>query len=351
MSRSRIRGPVVPRVDSGSESAGRALGLAALIGFCCMVVLPHPVVAAPVPVLQVLQRTQGLPDGQGKAQRTSVLQTLTVDTNGARILLDSYQLPGGLKGPLTMAKVRSKGRVKQRLILRMDLGKPVVWEVDMVAGTYREEKGDLNRYQLDRRMQEDNLIRRALRLPEREREAVLKKDFLRRDYKRIVEVVKSPASQVLGYDCEHLRVTENGRLILDAYISENVPGARSYYQLYRRLGVFSEEVLDAIDGVKGLPLKATIGVVTALPPQQLEVEVLEVAQGTVPEELFNEPQNLKRADELPDTLKCAHCGKAVRGKRVPHQYKDDTGAVHFFDEATCYEAWLDLRKRGGGQKK
>ena len=113
----------------------------------------------------------------------------------------------------------------------------------------------------------------------------------------------------LASACEHLVVKENCLTIIDAQVTSAIPGARNYYHLYGRLGVFSEEVLERLRDLDGVPLKAKINVVTALRTWSLEVETKRMDVRQVPVEFFELPPNAQLIPEETGSGKCPRCGK------------------------------------------
>jgi hypothetical protein len=182
--------------------------------------------------LRAEYRTSGvLPGSRPEEGARAAIQTITVDADGSRLIYEERVEDG----PARDGVPKKEGR---KFILRMDLTPPVIYEILDGGKSYREHKGDLNEYQADRRITEDQLIKSSRKLPRGEREALLKQNYLRADGKRIVDVTRDEGKQVLGRPTDHLVVTENGRTIIDAMVTRSVPGSRSYYHLYRRLGAF-----------------------------------------------------------------------------------------------------------------
>ena len=244
-------------------------------------------------------------------------------------------------------KVGEGERATRQVILRMDGSVPTLWELDPGRKTYREQAGDLNRYQLDRRIAEDAIIQNAKTRETQERDQLLKENYLKADGSRDVELKRSPGGTLLGRGCERIEITENGRVIIDAQVSREVPGATSYFHLYRRLGAFSAEVLAKMEAIDGVPLKAKITVVTALPARELEVEVLEVQGATRPIGYFRPPEDFKKESLIPKNPRCAYCGGTIENpKAPPAQARTKTGSILLFDSEEHFEAYLDAKDAG-----
>jgi YHS domain-containing protein len=181
----------------------------------------------------------------------------------------------------------------------------------------------------------------------RERDEFYKDNYLRRDGKRIVTVTREPGETLVGRPCEHVIVKENDRLILDAQLTKDVPGARSYFHLYRRLGAFSEEVLEKLAAVEGVPLRAKITVVTALPTYTLDVEVLDLREVEVTPAVFELPAGSKKLDELPAELLCGNCGMQLEkdSLRIPAKYRRPDGSWVYFCSEACAETYVDATEK------
>jgi hypothetical protein len=102
-------------------------------------------------------------------------------------------------------------------------------------------------------------------------------------------VDRGAQKEILGYQCQEVTVTENGRRVMRAWITREVEGARSFFHLYRRLGAFSREVLEKVATLEGLPLEAEITVVTAAPAFRISARCLSVKLVEVPDTAFEVP--------------------------------------------------------------
>jgi hypothetical protein len=301
--------------------------------------------AEQVPVLTVLQRTVGAgmnPDEEDGGNRVPVFQRLTLDEKGERVALEWFEVADPLAA---LDDVKRRQRVTRKVILRMDKKEPLVWDLDPIGKKYRERKGDLNHMQRDRTVNEQQLIQAAKRYSSAERKAILEENFLNLDGSREVTATVEPGKTILGRKCERLVVTENGRTIIDAQITRDAPGVGSYFHLYRRLGVFSQEVLSEISGLEGVPLEARITVVTALPVRNLEVSVLDIAPGRAEEEFFEVPPGFTQEGALPDNLACEHCGVALpkNADRIGGKLRLDRWSYFCTQEHS--RAFLDARRQ------
>lgn len=290
-----------------------------------------------VSVLTILQKTSGL-EPQEDDTSPPTFQRVTVDTAGKRLVLDEFRSqPRRQANPSSVPEP-----VARRLILRMDKEPPTIWEVSPPKKEYREYEGNLNHLQRDRRITEINEIKLAKRtFSRREQEKFFQENYLRPDGKRVVELKRGKGETILGHECEHIVVVENGRTIIDAQISTDVPGARSYFQLYRRLGVFSEDVLNKISSIEGIPLKGKITVVSALPVHELEVEVLDIAHRKIPASEFKPPSGFRKYEEVPPELICAYCQKKLFRDRIGGKLQREDGSFLYTCSEECSEKFLD----------
>ena len=268
-------------------------------------------------------------------------QEILVDATGDRLVFHNFQeaprpeaktKPEGDKGaaPKDLVSVPQLAPAGE-YILREDMAPPIIYRILEGGNTFSEHSGDLNDLQKDRRIQEMNAITLAGKMTQKERDAFFKENpWLKPDGSREVNVVRELGDKVMGRQCEHVVVSENGRTVIDAQVTKEIPGARSYYEIYRRLGAFSEEVLGKISDIQGLPLKGKIKVITALPVYDLEVEATSIESVEVDPGVFSPPPDAKRVDEVPAELKCAFCGAKINAAI------DNVPAKAFLDEKWLY---------------
>jgi YHS domain-containing protein len=309
----------------------------AILAIPLLAVLPGSLLgaAAAEPALKALrieQITSGIPGHRPDEPTRSQRQVLLVDEKGERILLEAYDL--------------SSGRLEERTILRLDETPPVIRVVAPDGSSYREHRGDLNDFQKNRRIRELEQLRIVKTLPRRERDAYLAQNHWRLDGKREVTLEHGETRRLLDHDCRRVVITENGRRIVDGWIAEAAGGGRSYFNLYRRLGAFSDEVLEKLQAVRGIPLRASITVVTELPTYELEVEVQKIEEVAVPPATFQTPPGAKKIEEAPRETRCAlpSCGKTVDPKSAGGQGRIDGKVVYYCSEEHSTEHFEEIRK-------
>ncbi len=249
----------------------------------------------------VLDQVKRVPSGTGrKRQLVETRQLLIVDLDGHRLYMAEYDLDE-----------LGQEFLKQHIQVRLDGQQPRIYTLTGDGRFYKEHSGDLNTQQHERNILESNMISVGKRLPtKRERDAYFKKYCqIRPDGSREIDVSLDSGERILDRSCEHLVVKENCLTIIDAQVTSAIPGARNYYHLYRRLGVFSEEVLERLRDLDAVPLKAKINVVTALRTWPLEVETRRMNVRQVPVAFFELPPNAQLIPEDTGSGKCPNCGK------------------------------------------
>jgi len=247
-------------------------------------------------------KTTGLLPGAGPEDKPSgVQQRITVDSTGTKLLYE---------------ETREGSTESRRVILRTDGPRPLIFEL-IGSDQYKEHEGDLNRVQEERDLTEENEILSANHLPRKAREEFYKENcWLKPDGSREVKVTRSKGSRLLGYDCERILVTENCRTIIEGEVASVPVVAGGCFQLYRRLGAFSDKVLQELEKIDGVLLKGKVTVVTALRPNQFEVEATRIAPLAVEAKVF-ELTGRKKVEESKEAA-CIVCRKPLdpAGKTV-----------------------------------
>lgn len=358
---------------------GLPVWLAALLLAAPRVASPDAPPAERPQGLRLEYETRGVfPGGDEDSSERRARQVITVDATGQRLLLldfdevgppsrkapagestamgtgggqDGGQDAGEVAGEVGATRLPGDGpqaptpewALRRKLILRMDLSPPTIYEVLPGAKEYREHAGDLNDLQKDRRIAEENERRLVAGYSEADRKAHYKRYWwLRPDGSREVKVTRDQGKTVLGAGCEHLKVIENGREIIDAQIARVKVGAGSYYQLYRRLGAFSEEVLEKIKDVEGFPLEGRITIVTALPTRTIEFEATALALVDLDPTIFELPPGASRVEDIPDRVSCGQCGKEIEGggEEASAKIRELDGRWVYFCTEECAEAYV-----------
>ncbi len=300
--------------------------------------------AAETSVLRVDQKTSGLPTRTSDKSDGVSYQTLLIDAHSQRVKLIDY----------TDAK---RTKAKDVFILRQQGEESVVWHFPGGGKRYREIRRELGNRQLKRTLEERAKLRIILRMRARERGPALKREHLLPGLRRDVVVERKPSAKVLDLPCEVLLVTENKREIINGVIVVNHPTINiarqsgAYFEMYRRLGVFSKEVLDKLADVHGIPVRAKITVVTDLPPYTLSVDVSRLDEAKVDTAEFELPKGAEKIEDRPPFAPCADCGKKVETAKGRAMHSGPV--TRWFCDLTCERAYrkksrADRGARGGG---
>ncbi len=285
-----------------------------------------------VPVLVIEQRTSGLPSNDPEEKAEEGRQLIVVDHGGRKLLMRDFRIDA-----------KSGQAVLQRtVLLRLDHEPPRIYSIAPDGSCFIEHPGDLNDLQVKRRIQERNFLEQVKRLSAAERKQFfIENPRLRPDGRREATQSMLQGETHLELECERLVVKENDLTIIDAQITRELPGARSYYHLYRRLGVFSEEVLDVLKEIEGVPLRSRITVVTALPIWTLEAEILSYREEMLSPRAFELPPDAKAcpSDDVP--ANCPQCAKVIEDPASAVLYIRRGGTrVHLCSEE-CADRYAD----------
>lgn len=313
---------------------------------------------ARIGVLVFRQELHGLRRGSPKSRRRvspdkaaetrasdqPVAQEMTVDLGGQRLMLQSVSGDGkSASTPWTDGA--------NRVLLRMDEDPPRIYSFHDTKREFRVYSGDLNKYQEERDLIEDQERRRILGDPsisDTKKQALLSASHLRGDGKRVVEVTRGKTETILGFPCQEIKITENGRTVLHAWVSREIGDGTSFYHLYRRLGTFSRQVLEKLAKIEGVPLRATIQVVTAAPVRTIRVECVEVQdRATVAAKFFDLPPDYAEIEEEPAIVPCPVCSKKVEREQPGGIFSDPgRGQKFYFCSRKCLK---EFRKRLRGK--
>ncbi|MCH2374908.1 MAG: hypothetical protein MK538_12025 [Planctomycetes bacterium] len=284
---------------------------------------------SPVSALVVEQLTRGLPDRRAKGRPGVSRQVMVVDSTGQRLFMrDFRQDPTGNE------------RLERLILVRMDQSPPAIYSISPDRRHYMEHPGDLNEIQRDRRIAEINAMRLVqTKYSARERKKYLQENpQLRLDGKRIVTADFAGGEELLGRQCESVVVKENNLKVIEAQITREIPGAKSYFHLYRRLGVFSEEVLQKLEAIEGVPLKARITVLSAFSQWALEAEMRAVRTVQVPSTIFELPEGATRLEPEATAGRCPVCGTEIEDPSTASiVVTEDNRTIHFCSDR-CADA-------------
>lgn len=305
-----------------------------------------PAVAYPAPgveridAIRIEQITSGLP-GNPSGKALSVRQVLSIDSKGKRLRLEQYSTRN--EKTLDTLYLLHCGKEKETTIFTLPGG----------GKKYREYHGDLNENQRNRRVHELEQLRIIQAYPARERKLAMKKLGLRRNGHREVRVQWEEAADHLGLTCKRLTVKENDITVIDAVLTNSLPGqtvdtTSSYFEMYRRLGVFSEEVLEKLRGIEGIPLKAEIRVITELPTYTISVQARQLTKEKLAASLFELPEGSQKIPDTPTESTCPICGKRGETERMGRVFTER--GVVYVDSETCAKQLQQKIKDAGKRK-
>ncbi|MBN1419483.1 MAG: hypothetical protein JXP34_11945 [Planctomycetes bacterium] len=283
----------------------------------------QPCLGEEIPALRVVQRIEGFP-GLEQDRPTTVVLVIARDR-----LVASRDFDGTV------------------FIVRLDIDKGRMYEIAPNRKHYREwiEFQDLQKERDVFERQLISLLKEELKGDEYER--ALAKHHLNPDgtRKAAVEEPKAEREIELGGTTHRARqviVTENGRRIIDAWYAPlpadatDLAGQIEFYEFYRRLGCFSDAVLDVLKGYttdhRGIPLEARIRVVTATLNYDLKARTIEFSKTTVPATLFEVPSGAEKVDPEKAIVKCAWpaCQEQVEIAAPPYKWRDRSGRWYYF---------------------
>ncbi len=287
---------------------------------------------------------------------------------GLLLVMESEGLPGDIQSSDSGEMKRSTQRVlmaKDRLrlfdqenglsyLFRLGGEEVKFWEISPDARTYKSPRHHRQiqegRNRLDR--QTVRALKRQYRGAELKR--WLDREYLREDFTREVTVTGPLAKETrLGRDCSHYQVHENGRLVVDVWTTSAFDLQLPLFDFYRHVGAFSDEVLDKLKGIPGVPLEATLVVVTDSFNFKITAVVSEASPMEFAPDQFELP---KGAQELPPegpTVECANhdCQHMVERAQPEARY-DYNGRKFLFCSKACLKEWKEwlkeqLMKRSG----
>jgi hypothetical protein len=292
-----------------------------------------------VRALAVDQEVSGIP---GLEAKKKVRQRLLLDPTGKWAAVES--LEGGGTGSVSLS---SSGA--NRMILRMDAKQPTLLEISDRDRSYRTTPANFSHIQAERDLRELYALQNLARDPAA-RKKVLDENHLREDGRRVVEVTVGASVEILGFSCKEIVVTENNRLVIQAWMTKDIAGGANFYELYQSLGAFSKEVLEKIRPLEGVPLKARFKVITATPVvYELHVEALKLEKDvSIPRARLEIPEEYRQIEDAPSVLPCPVCKKEFEWENPGGRIIDplDPSKEHRTCSRVCYQTLkkeLDLK--------
>jgi endogenous inhibitor of DNA gyrase (YacG/DUF329 family) len=260
----------------------------------------------------------------GSEETSTARQRLTVNEDGTRLCFEDFP-------------ERAQGK---KYILHADEKPPAIYEIFPDGKSFSRHTGDLVKVQQTRLLTELNEIKLARSMKKKDEQEFFREfPWLRADGRRVAEVKRTPGKVILGKPCDHIVVTENGRTIIAGEVTKDAPpGAKNYYKFYRRLGAFSDEVLEKLEGLEGVLLSGKIKVVTATIATDFMLEATSLKVTDVDPSLFD-VSGMTEVQATPTSSTCPICGKTVNPKRATKAFYPKEGRLYF-----CSEKCADVRK-------
>ncbi len=188
---------------------------------------------------------------------------------------------------------------RQEFLMKTDQGE--FFEI-LAGGKEYQRAADYSEIQ-EKRDRFEKKIRENDRLSESERRQALQDNYIRADGQRIVKTTKSeaPPIEIQGhsYSVSKFEIRENGRKVVEALVTTDLPIEVPFFEFYRNLGAFSDEVLTELQKIKGVPLQAEFLVVTSLVNHKIAAKIDELELVQVPASVFELPVGAKERQQTP----------------------------------------------------
>lgn len=256
---------------------------------------------------------------------------------GLEIIQESNGIPGRAQDEVMVQQIqvtRDRMRLEDRAsgidyLFRLDLAPPRIWEISADRKQYRDGN-KLGNLQRDRDRAERQTLEQLSKGPRAEFEQYLRENYLREDGKRDVklEKVAGASPELLGHATVRYVVRENERVVVDVLVTEELDVEIAFFDFYRRVGAFSDEVLKVLKQIPGVPLKAKITVVTAGLSYPIEATAKEVTKKWFPSSLFELPEGATERVESP-FAPCPWCKEDVEKKAPGDKSKMNNRSLYF----------------------
>lgn len=234
------------------------------------------------------------------------------------------------------------------LLMRLDQTPVGFYQITKDQTEYTRGQG-YEQVQIERNLMEKNL-RENKQLKPADRAQALKENFVNEDGSRNVtlEFSASDAKRVgeIDFSVRRLIVKENGRTIIDALIADRLGSDGPafdlpLFQFYRKLGAFSDQVLEKLESVKGIPLEVDFLVATASVGNRMKARVLSVVPYTFESTLFELDPLAKEVKESP-FASCAVCKVQIE-KKGSRRYVLQ-GVTHYFCGKDHHREWVEKHR-------
>ncbi|MGE3163674.1 MAG: hypothetical protein AB7O52_02105 [Planctomycetota bacterium] len=270
--------------------------------------------------LEILQESNGIP---GREQEVGARQRILVVSDRLRL---EDQATG------------------VHYIFRLDVDPAQIWELTADGKKYRE--GVKGQIQVDRDRAERQTLEALKRGEPAELATYLRENYMRADGTRevVVQVSEDTPPDVLGYSVKRYVVRENERPVVDLLVTEDLSVEIPFFDFYRRVGAFSDEVLTELKRIRGVPLEARITVVTAGLSYPIHAKVVRLVQRPIDLARFELPPDATQIVDSPVTP-CAFCGVDVENTAPGDKIIVNGKAILF----CCREHRTAWRNKFGGK--
>lgn len=263
--------------------------------------------------------------------RTSVFADLEMEqvTNG----FPGSERKSGDKR-LTKQKMLIKGdklkmvNLEEPLVCIVRLDKSVIWEINDKEKTYVERHlSYFEKLRKDRAAQRSQEIRQlnALQDQRAREENARKLGYRLREDGTIDETITAQIEKpgekknVADYECEHVIVKENDRVIFDLWVADKLQVSESLMKFYEELGAFSKQVLEKVREIKGFPLEMKMELDVGAVSFRVEGQVSKIDEAAqIADREFDLPEGSKKLKEISGEgekelgeVPCVICGKKV----------------------------------------
>lgn len=279
------------------------------------------------PGLELVQRAQGVP---GRQDAHSTVQTVRM-TKDRLVLIDHA--------------------TNQRFLMRLDLEPSEFYEISGDQTEYTKGR-DYEKIQAQRDETEHSIIGRRGGGTEAEWKKAMQDNYLSVDAppgRREVVVEKGEtesftlergSGEKRDYTVRKYIIRENGRQVVEAWVTTEIPLEIPFFDFYRRLGAFSNEVLEKLKSVPGVPLRAKISVVTGTFTHPIEARVEDLRVRPLPIDDFELPREAKLLEDSPFVI-CHDTGEQMERTRAYKLILTD-GQVLWF---CTRKAWQEYRRK------
>jgi len=249
-------------------------------------------------------------------------------------------------------------------IVRLD--RRLIWEIDLNKKEYVETH--FSHFEELRRQRERNrakMVDALNRMPLLERkEKAPRMGFLLDKSGNVIKEIRAEVvetkktAKIAGYEAQQVIIKEDGRIAFNIWLTGKLKVPQSVIRFYREAGMLSKPLANALDKVKGFPLKLEVYLDLGTVEVAAKAKVKSVKEAEIDLSEFELPKGLKcrevkkRQEEGIKTYTCANCGKKFtidpkKGEK-PFVWVRPGGKTYHFCSRKCM---LEFRKKLKEQEK